>query len=346
MKRNQRDKKWYVLATWAIVMLLTACGGGSGGGDDDDPIVASKEQIVVSNSSVTMLADGGEQTINVNANCAWTVTVENGDANWMTVNPKSGVNMGSFTISVTANTTETDRHATLIVAGKTLTRTINVTQRGRETTMTVDVSSLDFGVNGESKSFTISSNGTWTIEAPDWCNLSMKAGSNNREITVTVGQNSTGAERTGEIVVSGQAGKTARINVRQGPSSKMGTKDCPITVAKAIEIVNTLSDNGITEEYAYIKGIIVKISTTPEDIAKYKNIDYLISDDGSDNNTLTVFRGKNINGSDFNEAGVINQGDVVVVYGKLQKYVNNSGVITPELAQGNYIVSINNTTKN
>lgn len=251
MKRNQRDKKWYVLATWAIVMLLTACGGGSGGGDDDDPIVASKEQIVVSNSSVTMLADGGEQTINVNANCAWTVTVENGDANWMTVNPKSGVNMGSFTISVTANTTETDRHATLIVAGKTLTRTINVTQRGRETTMTVDVSSLDFGVNGESKSFTISSNGTWTIEAPEWCGLSMKSGSNSREITVSVGKNETGAERTGEIVVSGQSGKTARISVRQdgGKQPEITNLQLGTPTSNSVDFSFTLTASPDATEY-------------------------------------------------------------------------------------------------
>ena len=215
MKRIMNRNKWFSFAALAIITLLTACGGSGGGGDDDDPVVASKEQIVISNQSVSFLAEVGEQTINVNANCAWTVTVENGDANWMTVNPKSGVNMGSFTISVTANTTETDRHATLIVAGKTLTRTINVTQRGRETTMTVDVSSLDFSVNGASKTFSITSNGSWTIEAPEWCGLSMKSGSNNKEITVTVGKNETGAERTGEIVVSGQSGKTARISVRQ-----------------------------------------------------------------------------------------------------------------------------------
>ena len=251
MKRNQRDKKWYVLATWAIVMLLTACGGGSGGGDDDDPIVASKEQIVVSNSSVTMLADEGEQTINVNTNCAWTVTVESGDAKWMTVNPKSGVNMGSFTISVTANTTETDRHATLIVAGKTLTRTINVTQRGRETTMTVDVSSLDFSVNGASKTFSITSNGSWTIEAPEWCGLSMKSGSNNKEITVTVGKNETGAERTGEIVVSGQSGKTARISVRQdgGKQPEITNLQLGTPTSNSVDFSFTLTASPDATEY-------------------------------------------------------------------------------------------------
>lgn len=251
MKRIMNRNKWFSFAALAIITLLTACGGSGGGGDDDDPVVASKEQIVISNQSVSFLAEVGEQTINVNANCAWTVTVENGDANWMTVNPKSGVNMGSFTISVTANTTETDRHATLIVAGKTLTRTINVTQRGRETTMTVDVSSLDFGVNGESKSFTISSNGTWTIEAPEWCGLSMKSGSNNKEITVTVGKNETGAERTGEIVVSGQSGKTARISVRQdgGKQPEITNLQLGTPTSNSVDFSFTLTASPDATEY-------------------------------------------------------------------------------------------------
>ena len=247
MNRN----KWFSFAALAIITLLTACGGSGGGGDDDDPVVASKEQIVISNQSVSFLAEVGEQTINVNANCAWTVTVENGDANWMTVNPKSGVNMGSFTISVTANTTETDRYATLIVAGKTLTRTINVTQRGRETTMTVDVSSLDFSVNGASKTFSITSNGSWTIEAPEWCGLSMKSGSNNKEITATVGKNETGAERTGEIVVSGQSGKTARISVRQdgGKQPEITNLQLGTPTSNSVDFSFTLTASPDATEY-------------------------------------------------------------------------------------------------
>lgn len=203
----------FLLAT--IVIFLSSCGGGGGGGTDDDDIVASKEQIVLSNSYVSMLANGSEHTINVNANCAWTVSIEGGDASWITVNPRSGVNMGSFTITVTENTAETERNATLIVAGKTLSRSVNVTQKGREITLSVDVASLDFNVNSETKSFTITSNGTWSIESPEWCTLSMKSGSSNREINVTVSDNTTGANRTGEIVVTGQGGKTAKVVLRQ-----------------------------------------------------------------------------------------------------------------------------------
>ena len=121
-------------------------------------------------------------------------------------------------------------------------------------------------------------------------------------------------------------------------SETIGTLDEPITVSKAVEMINALSDGGTTDQEAYVKGKITTIKTKDEDISKYKNIDYIISDG---TNELTVFRGKNLNNTDFTEAGQINVGDEVVVIGKLTKYVNpNTGAVVPEVAQGNYIVKL------
>ena len=121
-------------------------------------------------------------------------------------------------------------------------------------------------------------------------------------------------------------------------SETLGTLDEPITVSKAVELINALEDGGTTEQDAYIKGKITTIKTTDENIAKYKNIDYIISDGTQE---LTVFRGKNLDNTDFTEAGQINVGDEVVVLGKLTKYVNsNTGAVVPEVAQGNYIVKL------
>ena len=116
----------------------------------------------------------------------------------------------------------------------------------------------------------------------------------------------------------------------------LGTKDAPLTVTKALEYINALADNGTTDKDAYVKGKITQIKTSDENIVKYKNIDYVISDGSKE---LTVFRGKNLDNTDFTAAGQINVGDEVVVFGKLTKFVNN-GTTTPEVAQGNYIVSL------
>ena len=120
------------------------------------------------------------------------------------------------------------------------------------------------------------------------------------------------------------------------PATTLGTKDAPLTVAQALETINALADNGTTAQDAYVAGKITKIKTADADIAKYKNIDYIISDG---TNELTVFRGKNVDNTDFTEAGQINVGDDVVVLGKLTKFVKD-GNTTPEVAQGNYIVKL------
>ena len=120
------------------------------------------------------------------------------------------------------------------------------------------------------------------------------------------------------------------------PATTLGTKDAPLTVAQALETINALADNGTTAQDAYVTGKITKIKTADADIANYKNIDYIISDG---TNELTVFRGKNIDNTDFTAAGQINVGDEVVVIGKLTKFVKD-GNTTPEVAQGNYIVKL------
>ena len=118
----------------------------------------------------------------------------------------------------------------------------------------------------------------------------------------------------------------------------IGTIDNPKSVSDVVTIINSMADNQTSNELYYVKGTIKQIKTTDENIAKYKNIDYIITDGKTD---ITVFRGKNLDNTDFTGPGQINVNDEVIVLGNLQKYVNaNTGAVTPELAQGNYIVKL------
>lgn len=134
------------------------------------------------------------------------------------------------------------------------------------------------------------------------------------------------------VSINGQGGGTPTPT----PTETLGTKDSPITVTKALEYINALADNASTAQDAYVAGKITKIKTSDANVQQYHNIDYIISDG---TNELTVFRGKNLDNTDFNSASDIAVGDEVVVFGKLTKYVNG-GNTTPEVAQGNYIVKI------
>lgn len=125
------------------------------------------------------------------------------------------------------------------------------------------------------------------------------------------------------------------------PTGEYGTKDAPLTVAKALEVINSLEPAGSVSP-AYVKGKISKVQSFND---KYKSITYYISDDGSDANALQVYSGKGLDGADFTAQTDLQVGWTVVVTGELKKYVNSStGATTPEINQSSTIVSIDKTT--
>lgn len=125
------------------------------------------------------------------------------------------------------------------------------------------------------------------------------------------------------------------------PTGDYGTKDAPLTVAKALEVINSLEPAGSISP-AYVKGKISKVQSYND---KYKSITYYISDDGTDTNALQVYSGKGVDGADFAAQTDLEVGWTVVVTGELKKYVNSTtGAITPEINQSSTIVSIDKTT--
>lgn len=124
------------------------------------------------------------------------------------------------------------------------------------------------------------------------------------------------------------------------PSGDKGTTmENPYNIAEALAAINALEDNGYSEKEVYVKGLVVKVTTNQTNFEKYGNLNYLISEDGTENNTITVYSGDGLNGAKFSGIDALSAGDEVIVYGKLQKYVKNDKV-TPEIAQGNYLVSL------
>lgn len=67
---------------------------------------------------------------------------------------------------------------------------------------------------GDSHTFSVHSNGSWTISAPTWCKLSETKGGGNADIKVSVKTNYTGIKRTGVIMIQSD-GVSATINVEQ-----------------------------------------------------------------------------------------------------------------------------------
>ena len=139
----------------------------------------------------------------------------------------------------------------------------------------------------------------------------------------------------GTVVDSGSGSNPGTGDLPDGTGE--GTLESPYDAAKATKVASALAD-GETKAGVYVKGI-VKSFKDVSGIAQYGNISYYITDaDGAAN--FYVFRGKYLDNAKFTSEDQLKIGDEVVVYGDLVNYMGN----TPELAQGNYIVSLNSST--
>lgn len=135
-------------------------------------------------------------------------------------------------------------------------------------------------------------------------------------------------------------GKTEAAGGGDTPTGEtIGTKEAPLTIAQALEKINALEDGKESELNAYVKGKVVKVTTSQANFEKYGNLNYLISEDGTETNAITVYSGDGLDGAKFSGIDALGAGDEVIVFGKLYKYVKDSKV-TPEIAKGNYLVSL------
>lgn len=197
-----------LILTMAIVV---ACGG--------DDVAEGAPQVNKDYLSVTpnleLLADGQTTDIAITANCNWAITK---DADWLTVSPMAGTGTQTITISAMKNTSHENRMAVIYVKGGSLpARTITVTQyaTGVAQSLSVNVEALNYERDGGSQNFVITSNTSWTITCPDWCSLSMTTGTGNATVTVTASKNETTAQRSGQVVISGEGIAPVAIVVTQ-----------------------------------------------------------------------------------------------------------------------------------
>lgn len=180
-------------------------------------IFVSKDYISVA-SNLSLLGDGQEAELEITANCSWSIS---NNASWLSVTPSSGSNSETVKISAEKNTTGKERSATLTIrAGSAPTRNVVVTQgKGTEepvvNTISTNLSAMSFEAKEESKTFTISSNTSWTISKPDWCTLSDSSGKGNAVIVVIASENSSKDQRSGQIVISGEGVSSVTISVSQ-----------------------------------------------------------------------------------------------------------------------------------
>ena len=166
----------------------------------------------ISPTSQTFEAAGGTGTVTVAAplTCGWQVSSNN---DFITVAPGTrGNGDGSFSYTVAANTSTTQRQGTLSIGGVALT----VTQNGScPVTLSPASLSVDGGGRVESPlvggspipvTLTMSGSCSWTAtsNAPDWLRVNLPSGAGSATILVTIFQNNSGQTRSGVLTIAGQ----------------------------------------------------------------------------------------------------------------------------------------------
>ncbi len=127
----------------------------------------------------------------------------------------------------------------------------------------------------------------------------------------------------------GTGSKLVSVNGQTGMIP--GTEALPYTPSQALEVIANGEND--PEAEVYIKG---KVSQIKEVSAQFGNATYWISDDGSTETQLYVFRGKYLNGEKFTSEDQLKVGDEVVILGKLTTFNDD-----PQVGTGSSIVSIN-----
>ena len=133
---------------------------------------------------------------------------------------------------------------------------------------------------------------------------------------------------------AGKAEYTLTVKDAPAPAQEIG-------VAEAIQIIMALENGKTTEEVYKVTGIVSVIDeiNTSFGNATFDIVAQVTRADG-DPTTLKVYRAKDAEGNKITNENIVKVGDVVVVEGKLQKYVKDN-VVTPEIAQGGKILTVN-----
>lgn len=122
------------------------------------------------------------------------------------------------------------------------------------------------------------------------------------------------------------ASKTYDVTVK----TIANTPETAYTVEEAVDIID--AGNGLSV-WVYVKGIVSKVESFD---AKYGEIDYWISTDGTeDSQQFLCYGGLNIDGAKFESIDDVQVGTFLIVYGQLKKYND-----TYEFNYKNEIVSV------
>ena len=177
--------------------------------------------MTVTPTLLTYASSAGTQSVNViSTQTPW--KLENG-IEWISLSPTSGTASGTISVGVSENTAGDEVRTGIFYLKADVNdwkyeAPISVTQAGATPYISLSKSELDFTGAENNDKVTVSSNCSWEIIASDSWVTANKSGNS---VDITLPSNETNSYRTGTISVvhTGTRNASAKITIRQAPSS-------------------------------------------------------------------------------------------------------------------------------
>ena len=215
----------------AIVAALTlATGMTSCKSDEENNAKPSNETLIIEggNKQIVMKAGDEMMSLNINADCAWTVDSiiadEFGDEDFF-VQPMRGYGNGTLVIMTEQNKEVFGRKASFIL--KTdggLKQKVTITQTSGDPVMSISDRSLEYApIPTSAQTLTVTSNNAWTASLPtgvSWVHLDKTSGSSSTPINVSVDEIMDDVARTTYITFL-YGSSSARVKVTQQPKTNI-----------------------------------------------------------------------------------------------------------------------------
>ena len=166
----------------------------------------------VTPTTLSFTSSGGNQSVSVKSNQAWTVSF---DVSWLSLSTASGTGDATVSITAQANTSTDNRAGTVTFTSGGKTYTVTVIQDGAATHFEITPTTITFTSKGESKSISIMSNQPWTVSSDaSWLKLSDNSGTSDATLSVTAEENTSTSSRSGTVTFK-SSGKDYTVSVMQ-----------------------------------------------------------------------------------------------------------------------------------
>ncbi len=187
----------------SLLALLTACTDKNDFGDGFEPSLERKTKPTTTyhfkvspTDVVQQTSTGGTHQLTITTNDTWTAT---SSSTWMQLSQREGSGDATVTMTIGDNNSIHERRDTTIFRSSHQTEVKVVTIQAARY-LKVDVESLSLSDEGETKTFTVDTDGSFTVTSsdPSW----LTASKQGNVVSVTAKENDSGNGRNGRVTVA------------------------------------------------------------------------------------------------------------------------------------------------